>query len=101
VANGNGEPAVTYMKYGELNRYTDVYLTQQAFTGLQEQALNQMINIGGMMEFTMKDRDLKKVPVEKFQAIAQEAYKDLIVHQTLEGISTELSQAYGDLLKSM
>jgi hypothetical protein len=42
------------MKYNELNRYTDVYLTQQAFTGLQEQALNQMITIGGMMEVTMK-----------------------------------------------
>lgn len=93
--------AVTYMKYDELNRYTDVYLTQQAFTSLQEQALNQMITIGGMMEVTMKDRDLKKVPAEKFQAIAQEAYKDLIVHQTLENISKDLSKAYGDILKSM
>lgn len=93
--------AVTYMKYSELNRYTDVYLTQQAFTGLQEQALNQMITIGGMMEFTMIDRDLKKVPAEKFQAITQEAYKDLIIQQTLEGMSTELSKAYGDVLKSM
>jgi hypothetical protein len=92
--------AVTYMKYDELSRYTDVYLTQQAFTGLQEQALNQMITIGGIMEVTMKDRDLKKVPAEKFQTIAQEAYKDLIVHQTLESISTDLSKAYGDLLKS-
>lgn len=93
--------AVTYMKYNELNRYTDVYLTQQAFTGFQEQALNQMIAIGGMMEVTMKDRDLKKVPAEKFQAIAQEAYKDLIIQQTLEGISTDLSKTYGDILKSM
>ncbi|HEY2362615.1 MAG TPA: hypothetical protein VGK36_15955 [Candidatus Angelobacter sp.] len=93
--------AVTYMKYDELNRYTDVYLTQQAFTGFQEQALNQMIAIGGMMEVTMKDRDLKKVPAEKFQTIAQEAYKDLIIQQTLEGISTELSKTYGDILKSM
>jgi uncharacterized damage-inducible protein DinB len=93
--------AVTYMKYNELIRYTDVYLTQQAFTGFQEQALNQMIAIGGMMEVTMKDRDLKKVPAEKFQAIAQEAYKDLIIQQTLEGISTELSKTYGDILKSM
>ncbi|MGB8131860.1 MAG: hypothetical protein WCG81_18895 [Candidatus Angelobacter sp.] len=93
--------AVTYMKYNELNRYTDVYLTQQAFTGLQEQALNQMITIGGMMEVTMKDRDLKKVPAEKFQTIAQEAYKDLIIQQTLEGISTELSKTYGDILRSM
>jgi hypothetical protein len=93
--------AVTYMKYNELNRYTDVYLTQQAFTGFQEQALNQMITIGGMMEVAMKDRDLKKVPAEKFQAIAQEAYKDLIIQQTLEGISAELSKTYGDILKSM
>jgi hypothetical protein len=93
--------AVTYMKYNELIRYTDVYLTQQAFTGFQEQALNQMIAIGGMMEVTMKDRDLKKVPAEKFQAIAQEAYKDLIIQQTLEGISTDLSKTYGDILKSM
>src|SRR6478672_3881071 len=93
--------AVTYMKYEELIRYTDVYLTQQAFTGFQEQALNQMIAIGGMMEVTMKDRDLKKVPAEKFQAIAQEAYKDLIIQQTLEGISTDLSKTYGDILKSM
>lgn len=89
------------MKYEELNRYTDVYLTQKAFTGFQEQALNQMIAIGGMMEVTMKDRDLKKVPAEKFQAIAQEAYKDLIIQQTLEGISTDLSKTYGDVLKSM
>jgi hypothetical protein len=31
--------------------------------------------------------DLKKVPVEKFQVIAQEGYKDLIIQQTLESIS--------------
>jgi hypothetical protein len=49
----------------------------------------------------MKDRDLKKVPTEKFQAIAQEAYKDLIIQQTLEGISTDLSKTCGDILKSM
>jgi hypothetical protein len=68
---------------------------------MQEQALNQMITIGGMIEVTMKDRDLKRVPVEKFQTIAQEAYKDLIIQQTLEGISKDLSKADGDILKSM
>ncbi|HZU29789.1 MAG TPA: hypothetical protein VFB79_01665 [Candidatus Angelobacter sp.] len=92
--------AVTYMKYEELTRYTDVYLTQQTFTSMQEQALNGIITIGSLMEVTMKDRDLKQVPVEKFQMIAQEAYKDLIIQQTLESISTGLSKDYDDLLKS-
>lgn len=93
--------AVTYMKYDELIRYTDVYLTQQAFTNFQEQALNQMITVGGLMEVNMMNRDLTKVPAEKYRTIAQEAYKDLIIQQTLEGISTELSKTYGDILKSM
>lgn len=91
--------AVTYMKYEELTRYTDVYQTQQAFTSLQEQALNRMIEMGALIEVTMGE-DLKRAPVEKFQTIAQEAYKDAIIQQTLESISTDLSKAYGDLLKS-
>ena len=93
--------AVTYMKYDELNRYTDVYLTQQAFTNLQEQALNGMIQIGSLIQVTMGENDMKKVPVDKFQAIAQEAYKDAIILQALENISTGLSKTYDDALKSM
>jgi hypothetical protein len=91
--------AVTYMKYDELIRYTDLYLTQQAFTSLQEQALNRMIEGGSLIEVTMKEDDMKKVPVEKFQAIAQEAYKEQIVEKALENISEALTKGYDDLLK--
>lgn len=93
--------AVTYMKYEELNRYTDVYLMQQVFTSLQDQALNQMIDVGSLIEATMREDDVKNVPVEKFQAIAQEAYKELILLGALEGISGSLTKGYADLLKSM
>jgi hypothetical protein len=92
--------AVTYMKYDELIRYTDVYLTQQAFTSMQEQALSRMIDGGALIEITMKEDDMKKVPVEKFQAIAQAAYKEMIVQRALEDISGALTKAYADLLKS-
>ena len=92
--------AVTYMKYDELIRYTDVYLTQQAFISLQEQALNRMIDGGALIEVTMKEDDMKKVPAEKFQAIAQDAYKELVVQKALEDISGALNKAYDDLLKS-
>jgi hypothetical protein len=91
--------AVTYMKYDELIQYTDLYLTQQAFTSLQEQALNRMIEGGSLIEVTMKEDDMKKVPVEKFQAIAQEAYKAQLVEKALEDISGALSKGYDDLLK--
>lgn len=92
--------AVTYMKYDELSRYTDVYLTQQAFTSLQDQTLNRMIDIGSLIQVTMSEDDMKKVPVEKFQAIAQEAYKELILQKALEDISGSLTKGYADLLKS-
>ena len=92
--------AVTYMKYDELIKYTDVYLTQQSFISLQEQALNRMIDGGALIQVTMSEDDMKKVPAEKFQAIAQEAYKELVVQKALEDISTALNKAYDDLLKS-
>jgi hypothetical protein len=92
--------AVTYMKYEELSRYTDVYLTQQTFTALQEQSLNQMIDVGSLMEVTMRDDDMTKVPAEKFQAIARGAYKEIILQKALEDISGSLTKGYADLLKS-
>jgi hypothetical protein len=92
--------AVTYMKYDELNRYTDIYLTQQAFTTLQDQALNQMIDVGSLIEVTMREDDMTKVPAEKFQAIARGAYKEMILQRALEDISGALTKAYADLLKS-
>jgi hypothetical protein len=52
--------AVTYMKYDELIQYTDLYLTQLAFTSLQEQALNRMIEGGSLIEVTMKEEDMKR-----------------------------------------
>jgi hypothetical protein len=91
--------AVTYMKYDELSRYTDVYLTQQSFTSLQDQALNGMINVGSLIEVTMREDDMTKVPADKFQAIAQGAYKEMLLQKALENISESLTKGYADLLK--
>ena len=90
--------AVTYMSYDELRRYTDVYVTQQTFSTLQAQALDHTIDFGAMMEATMYD-DPKYLTNDKLQAIAREAYRQLILQKALEDVSTELSKAYGDLLK--
>ena len=92
--------AVTYMKYDELIRYTDVYLTQQAFSSLQDQALNRMIDVGSLIEVTMREDDMSKVPVEKFQAIARGSYKEMILQRALEDVSGSLTKGYADLLKS-
>jgi hypothetical protein len=90
--------AVTYMSYDELRRYTDIYVTQQAFSTLQAQALDHTIDFGALVEATMFD-DPKSITNEKLQAIAREAYRQLILQKALEDVSTELSKAYGDLLK--
>jgi hypothetical protein len=91
--------AVTYMSYDELRRYTEVYTTQQLFSSLQEQAINRTIDMGALIQTTMYG-DLKKVTNERFTAIEQQAYREIIVEKALEGISGELSKGYGDLLKS-
>jgi len=90
---------VTYMSYDELRRYTEVYTTQQMFSSLQEQAINRTIDMGAMIQTTMHG-DLKKVPNERFTAIAQEAYREIMVQKALEDISGELSKGYSELLKS-
>lgn len=90
--------AVTYMSYDELRRYTDVYVTQQTYSTLQEQALNHTIDFGSLMEATMFGGE-KNVSNEKIQAIVREAYRQIILQKALEDVSTELSKAYGPLLK--
>ena len=86
------------MSYDELRRYTDVYVTQQTFSTLQARALDQTIDFGSLLESTMF-AEQKTVSSEKVQAIAQAPYRQLILQKALEDKSTELSKAYGDLLK--
>ena len=49
----------------------------------------------------IRDRfeDQKDISNEKIQAIAREAYRQLILQKALEDVSTELSKAYDHLLK--
>ena len=90
--------AVTYMSYDELRRYTDVYVTQQTYSKLQEQALDHTIDFGSLVEATMFGGQ-KNVSNDKIQAIVHEAYQQIILQRALEDVSTELSKAYGPLLK--
>lgn len=90
--------AVTYMSYDELRRYTDVYVAQQTFSALQARAIDRTIDLGSLIQATMFE-DRKHVSNEKFQAIAREAYREMILQKALEDVSKELSKAYGDLLK--
>jgi hypothetical protein len=90
--------AVTYMSYDELRRYTNAYLTQQTFSTLQAQAIDHTIDFGSLMEATLFE-DQENISNEKIQAIAREAYRQLILQKALEDVSTELSKAYGHLLK--
>lgn len=90
--------AVTYMSYDELRRYTDVYVTQQTYSKLQEQALDHTIDFGSLVEATMFGGQ-KNVSNDKIQAIVHEAYRQIILQRALEDVSTELSKDYGPLLK--
>jgi hypothetical protein len=89
--------AVTYMSYDELRHYTDVYMTQQTFSVLQAQAIDKTIDLGSLIQATMEDQ--KSVSNEKFQAIARETYREMILQKALEDVSKELSKAYVDLIK--
>jgi hypothetical protein len=90
--------AVTYMSYDELRRYTDVYVTQQTYSKLQEQALDHTVDFGSLVEATMFGGQ-KNVSNDKIQAIVHEAYRQIILQRALEDVSTELSKAYDVLLK--
>jgi len=91
--------AVTYMSYDELRRYTDVYLTQQTYSTLQAQALDRAIDLGSLVQATILVDEVKNIPKERIQAIAREAYRQMILQNTLEDVSKELRKGYGELLK--
>jgi hypothetical protein len=85
--------AVTYMKYDELRQYTDVYDTQQLFQTLEFQGFNTVTEIAPRMQVLYKN--LKTVPVGRFEELEREAQKALWIMQALEALANASLDAYG------
>jgi hypothetical protein len=84
---------VTYMRYNELKQYTDVYDTQQLFQTLESQGFNTVTEITPGMQLLYKD--LKTVPVERFEELERQANKALWIMQMLEAVAKASIDAYG------
>jgi hypothetical protein len=84
--------AVTYMDYGELQAYTDVYDTQQLFRTFEIETFKTVGEIVPRM--AVLDKDPKTVPRERYEDIEREAGKALLSMQLLEGLAQATVAAY-------
>jgi hypothetical protein len=90
--------AATYMKYDELQRYTDIYDDQQEFASLQKESFSMISQLFPLIEATMAHRHIKSVPRERFVQIQQEAYRGVLIAQALENVGQELNKYYATIL---
>lgn len=87
--------AVTYMNYGELRGYTEIYDTQQQFQALQDDGIKTLTEIAPAM--TILDKDLKTVPTERFEELERQANKALLTMQVLEALAKSTLEAYASV----
>lgn len=90
--------AVTYMKYDELNRYTQAYDSQQVFEDLSNQGIQSLAELGPLIQAAMEEKKPKDVPKEKFVQIQQAGYRQLLIVQFLENVSKEMDKDYDKIL---
>jgi hypothetical protein len=90
--------AATYMKYDELQHYTDIYDDQQEFASLQQEGFSMISQLFPLIEATMAHRHAKSVPRERFVQIQQDAYRGVLIAQALESVGQELDKYYATIL---
>lgn len=94
TANRSG--AVAYMSYDEVAKYTDLYDGQAEFTRMRDQAIQSLVELGGLMP-TILAENKKRVPERNFEEIEQAANRGLTTERTLEAIARELQTDYAKL----
>lgn len=89
--------AVSYMPYGEVKRYTQVYSLQRTFDDLQQRAISASIDVEGMV--TLLDR--KNGTITPAELSDAERRLGIVLANVLglQEIAKVLDDRYGDMLK--
>jgi hypothetical protein len=92
--------AVTFMRYDELQHYTDIYNGQNAFQVLQAEASRHTADLASrlqLMDIRQKGaaHEHKTLPAEKLEDVEREAREELLTTRLLQAVGQTTLEAYG------